>query len=106
MFNSTMSWQSPDQASYAFSIVFAVVWLGSLIVTFNALLLGGKMYVTSFSSSRFSLTAIVQIRVPECLRDWLLYVSARTGVRSLDVRHSRSASLLVCFSRLRLGNQR
>lgn len=38
-----MGWQSPNQASYAFSIVFAVVWLGSFIVTLNALLLGGKM---------------------------------------------------------------
>merc|ERR1712228_560661 len=34
---------NPDQASYAFADVFVIVWLGSSVVTINALLLEGKV---------------------------------------------------------------
>merc|ERR1712190_566529 len=34
---------SPDQASYAFADVFVIVWVGSAVVTLNALLLEGKV---------------------------------------------------------------
>mmetsp|Transcript_36297 Transcript_36297/g.104534 ORF Transcript_36297/g.104534 Transcript_36297/m.104534 type:complete len:242 (-) Transcript_36297:90-815(-) len=34
---------SPDQASYAFADVFVIVWVGSAVVTLNALLLQGKV---------------------------------------------------------------
>jgi len=34
---------SPDQASYAFADVFVIVWLGSAVVTLNALLLRGQV---------------------------------------------------------------
>merc|ERR1712061_4326 len=34
---------SPDQASYAFADVFVIVWVGSAVVTLNALLLRGKI---------------------------------------------------------------
>merc|ERR1712113_567722 len=34
---------SPDQASYAFADVFVIVWVGSAVVTVNALLLEGKV---------------------------------------------------------------
>merc|ERR1712050_767538 len=34
---------SPDQASYAFADIFVIVWVGSAVVTLNALLLQGKV---------------------------------------------------------------
>jgi len=34
-----------DQGALLFSAVFVIVWLGATVITINALLLGGKMYV-------------------------------------------------------------
>ena len=36
-----------DQKALVFAAVFVIVWLGSAIVTVNALLLGGNLYVRS-----------------------------------------------------------
>lgn len=42
----------PDQSIQAFSMVISLVTLGSVVVTINAQLLGGKVYVQGFVARR------------------------------------------------------
>ena len=39
-----LSWNAPEeQKALVFAAVFVIVWLGSAVVTLNALLLGGNL---------------------------------------------------------------
>lgn len=40
---------SSNQSGYIFTLVFTLVWMGSLMVTANARLLGYKMYWKSYA---------------------------------------------------------
>lgn len=65
----------PEQGALVFAAVFVVVWVGAAVVTLNAQLLGGTMYVSNLFSVHGRLTHdcyLFQIFFSKCMRPGLL----------------------------------
>lgn len=115
-----MSVSAPEgQASLVFAAVFVIVWCGAAVVTANAQLLGGNVYVVGAVARVGAVPALfllcvllgwpwwlVQVVLSERVRPWVLHFPAGSrGVPVLLVEQHRVPTDC-CVGCVHVGNQR